>query len=79
MDATAAPQGRIDVISDAICPWCWIGKRQLDGVFAVTTAAFKANAGQSFRKVEEFDHVMVMPWLYLLGRIGFHPTVTVMQ
>jgi predicted DsbA family dithiol-disulfide isomerase len=27
MDAT---QGRIDVISDAICPWCWIGKRQLD-------------------------------------------------
>jgi predicted DsbA family dithiol-disulfide isomerase len=21
---------RIDVISDAICPWCWIGKRQLD-------------------------------------------------
>ena len=30
MDATAAPQGRIDVISDAICPWCWIGKRQLD-------------------------------------------------
>lgn len=21
---------RIDIISDAICPWCWIGKRQLD-------------------------------------------------
>jgi predicted DsbA family dithiol-disulfide isomerase len=26
---------RIDVISDAICPWCWIGKRQLD--IALTT------------------------------------------
>jgi predicted DsbA family dithiol-disulfide isomerase len=26
---------RIDVISDAICPWCWIGKRQLD--MALTT------------------------------------------
>jgi predicted DsbA family dithiol-disulfide isomerase len=29
MDATAAP-ARIDVISDAVCPWCWIGKRHLD-------------------------------------------------
>jgi predicted DsbA family dithiol-disulfide isomerase len=24
------PDGRIDVISDAICPWCYIGKRQLE-------------------------------------------------
>ncbi|MDB5414789.1 MAG: putative dithiol-disulfide isomerase involved in polyketide biosynthesis [Rubritepida sp.] len=24
------PTHRIDVISDAICPWCWIGKRQLE-------------------------------------------------
>jgi len=24
------PVGRIDVISDAICPWCYIGKRQLE-------------------------------------------------
>jgi predicted DsbA family dithiol-disulfide isomerase len=27
---TVAPAGRIDVISDAICPWCYIGKRQLE-------------------------------------------------
>jgi predicted DsbA family dithiol-disulfide isomerase len=27
---TIAPAGRIDVISDAICPWCYIGKRQLE-------------------------------------------------
>ncbi|TAJ33954.1 MAG: DsbA family oxidoreductase [Reyranella sp.] len=26
----AHPVGRIDVISDAICPWCYIGKRQLE-------------------------------------------------
>lgn len=26
MPATA----RLDIISDAICPWCWIGKRQLE-------------------------------------------------
>jgi predicted DsbA family dithiol-disulfide isomerase len=26
----ASPMARIDVISDVICPWCWIGKRQLD-------------------------------------------------
>ena len=24
------PAGRIDVISDVICPWCYIGKRQLE-------------------------------------------------
>jgi predicted DsbA family dithiol-disulfide isomerase len=25
-----ASAGRIDVISDVICPWCYIGKRQLE-------------------------------------------------
>jgi predicted DsbA family dithiol-disulfide isomerase len=30
MDANAPFSGRIDVISDAICPWCYIGKRQLE-------------------------------------------------
>ena len=28
--ATEANAGTLDVISDAICPWCWIGKRNLD-------------------------------------------------
>jgi predicted DsbA family dithiol-disulfide isomerase len=28
--AQARTSGRIDVISDAICPWCYIGKRQLE-------------------------------------------------
>src|SRR6187397_3513912 len=27
---TVTAAGRIDVISDAICPWCYIGKRQLE-------------------------------------------------
>ena len=27
---TVQPAGRIDVISDVICPWCYIGKRQLE-------------------------------------------------
>ena len=26
----AHPIGRIDVISDAICPWCYIGKRRFE-------------------------------------------------
>ena len=31
MDSTIeANAGTLDVISDAICPWCWIGKRNLD-------------------------------------------------
>ncbi len=27
--------GRIDVVSDAICPWCFIGKRQMERAFAL--------------------------------------------
>jgi predicted DsbA family dithiol-disulfide isomerase len=26
---------RIDVISDAICPWCYIGKRHMDAALAL--------------------------------------------
>ena len=29
-----AALSRIDVVSDAICPWCWIGKRHLEGALA---------------------------------------------
>ncbi|MCU0888289.1 MAG: DsbA family oxidoreductase [Rubritepida sp.] len=29
---------RIDVISDAICPWCWIGKRQLEAALGMLAA-----------------------------------------
>lgn len=32
--AAAAALSRIDVVSDAICPWCWIGKRHLEGALA---------------------------------------------
>ena len=31
---------RIDVISDVICPWCWIGKRQLEGALAMLDTPF---------------------------------------
>jgi len=26
---------RIDIVSDAICPWCYVGKRQLEGALAI--------------------------------------------
>jgi len=29
-DTDAAPGTRIDIVSDAICPWCYIGKRKLE-------------------------------------------------
>ena len=32
---TVAPLARIDVISDAICPWCYIGKRQLESALKI--------------------------------------------
>jgi predicted DsbA family dithiol-disulfide isomerase len=31
----AKPVGRIDVISDVICPWCYIGKRHLERALAI--------------------------------------------
>lgn len=34
----AHPIGRIDVISDAICPWCYIGKRQLERALDILAA-----------------------------------------
>jgi predicted DsbA family dithiol-disulfide isomerase len=35
---------RIDVVSDAICPWCYIGKRQLERALAIL-----ADEGLAFR------------------------------
>ena len=29
---------RIDIVSDAICPWCYIGKRQLERALAILAA-----------------------------------------
>jgi predicted DsbA family dithiol-disulfide isomerase len=29
---------RIDIVSDAICPWCWIGKRNLEAALPELTA-----------------------------------------
>jgi predicted DsbA family dithiol-disulfide isomerase len=34
----APPVGRIDVISDAICPWCYIGRRQLERALDIMAA-----------------------------------------
>ncbi|UPY35235.1 DsbA family oxidoreductase [Sediminicoccus sp. KRV36] len=31
---------RIDVISDVICPWCWIGKRQMERALAMLDQNF---------------------------------------
>jgi len=66
MDATGATQGRIDVISDAICPWCWIGKRQLDRAlpvladrglrFAVAWLPFQLNPDMPAGGVERQDY-----------------------
>lgn len=38
MSATPAPAGRLEIVSDAICPWCWIGKAHLDGALAILAA-----------------------------------------
>src|SRR6201996_9027886 len=41
----AAPTGtRIDIVSDAICPWCYIGKRQLERALTIL-----ANDGLTFQ------------------------------
>lgn len=35
MTATPTPAGRLEIVSDAICPWCWIGKAHLDAALAL--------------------------------------------
>ncbi|BDG73162.1 DsbA family oxidoreductase [Roseomonas fluvialis] len=35
---TTAIAGRIEIVSDAICPWCWIGKAHLDGALELLAA-----------------------------------------
>jgi predicted DsbA family dithiol-disulfide isomerase len=37
-DRDATPGSRIDIVSDAICPWCYIGKRQLERALALLHA-----------------------------------------
>src|SRR5215469_16803583 len=36
-DSPAAPSAvRVDVVSDVVCPWCYIGKRRLESAVALT-------------------------------------------
>ncbi|MBO0712104.1 MAG: DsbA family oxidoreductase [Acetobacteraceae bacterium] len=37
-EPAGAFRGRLDIISDAICPWCYIGKRQLERALPVLAA-----------------------------------------
>ena len=53
MNAAAPAEPRLDIISDAICPWCYIGKRQVERAlptlageglnFAITWHPFQLN------------------------------------
>ena len=35
MPTAPAHAGRLEIVSDAICPWCWIGKAHLDNALAL--------------------------------------------
>lgn len=38
METTPAPVGRLEIVSDVICPWCWIGRAHLDNALAILAA-----------------------------------------
>jgi predicted DsbA family dithiol-disulfide isomerase len=41
-DATASTlAGELSVVSDAICPWCYVGKRRLEQAFALMNGALR--------------------------------------
>ncbi len=42
LPTTPAALSRIDVISDAICPWCWVGKRNLEAALELLAAEGEA-------------------------------------
>ena len=29
------PAARLDIVSDAICPWCWVGKRNMEAAMDI--------------------------------------------
>ncbi|HXL84341.1 MAG TPA: DsbA family protein, partial [Casimicrobiaceae bacterium] len=33
-DAVRSPPVAIDVVSDVVCPWCYIGKRKLEAALS---------------------------------------------
>ena len=35
----------IDIISDVVCPWCYIGKRQIEAALALYRSKTRARAG----------------------------------
>ena len=35
MTSPSIPTITVEIVSDAICPWCWIGKRRLEGAAAI--------------------------------------------
>ena len=37
--STSAPALTIDIVSDVVCPWCYIGKRKLEAALALPEAA----------------------------------------
>lgn len=38
METAPAPVGRLEIVSDVICPWCWIGRAHLDNALAILAA-----------------------------------------
>ncbi|CAH0133666.1 DsbA family oxidoreductase [Roseomonas sp. CECT 9278] len=38
MSPIPATAGRLQIVSDAICPWCWIGKANLDAALEILAA-----------------------------------------
>lgn len=40
--ASPATRLRIEVVSDAICPWCWVGKRRLERALAALSPGIEA-------------------------------------
>ena len=44
LPATQSAGTRIDIVSDAICPWCYVGKRQLERALAIL-----ADEGMTFQ------------------------------
>ena len=39
MNTSLAPTLTIDIVSDVVCPWCYIGKRKLEAALELPGAA----------------------------------------
>jgi predicted DsbA family dithiol-disulfide isomerase len=55
MTSAALSSFRLDIVSDTICPWCYVGKRRLAAALPILEAEGLTLALSHYRKLHAMD------------------------